>query len=64
MNYRRNGVFSTILVLILVLIGVTVAEVILRIKTSMTSYDIEMWRYAKKLTYKALVARFNQFETI
>lgn len=50
MNRRKEIVFSFILVAVSALFAVGAAEVILRVKnSSMTNYDIEMWRYSKEL---------------
>jgi lysophospholipase L1-like esterase len=48
----RSTVYSLILLCISTLFSVAAAEAVLRIKnSSMTNYDIEMWRYAKELKY-------------
>lgn len=54
MPEQKQFLFSTILVIISLLVSVVFAEGILRIKnSSMTNYDIEMWRYAKELKLKS-----------
>lgn len=46
----RKGLFSAILLIVSVFICLALAEAALRIKnSSMTNYDIEMWRYSKDL---------------
>jgi lysophospholipase L1-like esterase len=46
----KNILFSAILVLVATAISLVAAEVILRVKnSSMTNYDIEMWRYSMEL---------------
>src|SRR5262245_60816363 len=50
----RNVVFSSVLVVASVALSLTAAELLLRVKnSSMTNYDIEMWRYAKELKAKS-----------
>ena len=47
---NRNTVFSAIIVVLCLALGLIFAEVVLRVKNlSMQNYDIEMWRYAKEL---------------
>jgi lysophospholipase L1-like esterase len=47
---KKNLVFSVILFCVSSLLAIGAAEAVLRIKnSSMTNYDIEMWRYAKEL---------------
>jgi GDSL-like Lipase/Acylhydrolase family len=47
-------VFSLVLVLVSLVIGGAAAEMALRLKnSSMNTYDIEMWRYAKELKVKS-----------
>jgi lysophospholipase L1-like esterase len=47
---NKNAVYSVILATVSTLVALAVAEGVLRIKnSSMTNYDIEMWRYAKEL---------------
>jgi hypothetical protein len=51
----RNFVFSGILTALSIVLSLAAAELLLRIKnSSMTNYDIEMWRYAKELKVKSL----------
>jgi len=46
----KNAVFSAIILVICLVLGLGVGEAVLRIKNmSMQNYDIEMWRYAKEL---------------
>jgi hypothetical protein len=50
----REGALSALLFLVSLVACLIVAEVFLRIKnSSMTNYDIEMWRYAKELKNKS-----------
>jgi lysophospholipase L1-like esterase len=50
----RNAFFSAILLIISSLVAVSAAEGLLRVKNStMTNYDIEMWRYAKELKIRS-----------
>jgi lysophospholipase L1-like esterase len=47
---NRNFVYSVILFVFSFVAAIALAEIALRIKnSSMTNYDIEMWRYAKEL---------------
>jgi lysophospholipase L1-like esterase len=47
-------VFSAVLVLVSVGVSMALGEMILRVKnSSMTTYDIEMWRYAKELKVRS-----------
>jgi lysophospholipase L1-like esterase len=47
---KKNVVFSVILFCVSTLVAIGAAEAVLRIKnSSMTNYDIEMWRYAKEI---------------
>jgi lysophospholipase L1-like esterase len=51
----RSFVFSGILTAVSIVLSLTAVELLLRIKnSSMTNYDIEMWRYAKELKVKSL----------
>ena len=60
-----NGTFksffkSSLIVLISLLLGIIFCEAILRIKHSfIINYDIEMWKYAKKLKIKVNNAKIN-----
>ena len=46
----KNAVFSAIILVICLVLGLGAGEAVLRIKNlSMQNYDIEMWRYAKEL---------------
>ena len=46
--------FSALLLGISLILGLLAAEVFLRVKnSSMTNYDIEMWRYANELKQKS-----------
>jgi lysophospholipase L1-like esterase len=50
MNTKKNILFSVILVILSAIVSLTASEIVLRVKnSSMTNYDIEMWRYAKEL---------------
>src|SRR4051794_6797669 len=50
MNKTKGLLFSLLLVIISVSIAAAAAEIILRLKnSSMTTYDIEMWRYSNEL---------------
>ena len=50
----KNIIFKTIFVLISIFIGIILCELTLRIKHSFfINYDIEMWKYAKKLKQKS-----------
>src|SRR5471032_788778 len=47
---QQNAIFSIVLLLISSAVALVLGEVVLRVKnSSMTTYDIEMWRYAKDL---------------
>src|SRR5471032_626594 len=47
---QQNAIFSIVLLLISSAVALVLGEVVLRIKnSSMKTYDIEMWRYAKDL---------------
>ena len=47
---KRNLLWSAILFCLSTALALAAAEAVLRIKnSSMTNYDIEMWRYAKEL---------------
>lgn len=46
----KSLIFSTILIVLCLVVGIGFAEGVLRIKNlSMQNYDIEMWRYAREL---------------
>lgn len=46
----KNILFSSILLLISLMVSLAATEIVLRVKnSSMTNYDIEMWRYSKEL---------------
>jgi hypothetical protein len=50
----KNLLFSVILAVFSIAVSLAAAEVLLRIKnSSMSNYDIEMWRYAKELKVKS-----------
>ncbi len=50
----KNIIFKTVFVLISIFIGIILCELTLRIKHSFfINYDIEMWKYAKKLKQKS-----------
>src|SRR5215831_1283854 len=50
----RHVVFSLILIGMTVAVSLALAEVVLRVKnSSMNTYDIEMWRYAKELKVRS-----------
>ena len=50
----KNIFFKTVFVLISIFIGIILCELTLRIKHSFfINYDIEMWKYAKKLKQKS-----------
>jgi lysophospholipase L1-like esterase len=47
---KKNFIFSAIIVVLCLALGMGFAEAVLRVKNlSMQNYDIEMWRYAGKL---------------
>ena len=47
---KKNFLFSAVLVVLCLALGLGFAEAILRVKNlSMQNYDIEMWRYAREL---------------
>ncbi len=47
---RKGALWSALLVVFSIAVGLAGAELVLRIKnSSMTNYDIEMWRYAREL---------------
>ncbi|MGE0149292.1 MAG: hypothetical protein AB7R87_18130 [Parvibaculaceae bacterium] len=47
---RRNLIYSVLTIVLVLVLGLGVAEGILRVKNlSMQNYDIEMWRYAREL---------------
>ena len=49
-SVKKNFLFSTILVVLCLGLGLGLAEAVLRVKNlSMQNYDIEMWRYANEL---------------
>ena len=50
MPIRRSAIFSLLLTTVSILVCLALAEAMLRIQnSSMTNYDIEMWRYASEL---------------
>ena len=60
MEYFKSFFKSSLIVLISLLVGVFFCEVILRIKHAyIINYDIEMWKYAKKLKMKVNNAKIN-----
>jgi lysophospholipase L1-like esterase len=47
---KKTSIFSSLLVVLCLIVGLVLAEAVLRIKNlSMQNYDIEMWRYAGEL---------------
>ena len=49
----KSFVFSGILTAVSIVLSLTAVELLLQIKnSSMTNYDIEMWRHAKELKVK------------
>ena len=60
MEYLKSFFKSSLIVLISLLLGIFFCEAILRIKHSfIINYDIEMWKYAKKLKIKVNNAKIN-----
>ncbi len=54
MQRNKETVISAVLILVSLALSAGAAEVILRLKnSSMTNYDIEMWRYAKELKQRS-----------
>lgn len=54
MRAKKQIIFSVILVLASTLFSLAAGEVVLRLKnSSMTNYDIEMWRYSNELKVKS-----------
>ena len=54
MTFNKNTIFSIILLIGSTIVALLLSEVILRVKnSSMTNYDIEMWRYARELKVKS-----------
>jgi lysophospholipase L1-like esterase len=50
----RNFLFSTLLLVVSVVLMLGVGEAVLRVKNStMSNYDIEMWRYARDLKFRS-----------
>jgi hypothetical protein len=50
----HNAIFSIVLMVVSLAIALGIGEAVLRLKnSSMTTYDIEMWRYAKELKAKS-----------
>jgi lysophospholipase L1-like esterase len=50
----RNVALSAVMVVVSVVLMLGVGEVVLRVKnSSMTNYDIEMWRYARDLKFRS-----------
>ena len=55
MPKSKQLIFSLILTVVSIAVSLAFAEVFLRVKnSSMRSYDIEMWRYAKELKVRSL----------
>jgi lysophospholipase L1-like esterase len=51
---NKNSLYSMVLMLFSVVVALLLGEAILRIKnSSMTNYDIEMWRYARELKVRS-----------
>jgi hypothetical protein len=49
-KFSKNSLYSIILLSVSVVVALVLGEGILRVKnSSMTNYDIEMWRYAREL---------------
>jgi len=54
MQRSKETVISAVLILVSLVLSAGAAEIILRLKnSSMTNYDIEMWRYAKELKQRS-----------
>ena len=54
MQRSKETVISAVLILVSLALSAGAAEIILRLKnSSMTNYDIEMWRYAKELKQRS-----------
>jgi hypothetical protein len=54
MNFSKNTLYSIALLAASVVVALVAGEAILRVKnSSMKSYDIEMWRYARELKVKS-----------
>ena len=50
MKFSKNILFSIVLLALSIVVALLMGEGILRIKnSSMTNYDIEMWRYSREL---------------
>jgi len=50
----RHALFSVVILLVSSALALVGAEVVLRVKnSSMTNYDIEMWRYARELKFQS-----------
>src|SRR5476649_51942 len=50
MNFSKNDLYSIALLASSFVVALLLSEAILRVKnSSMTNYDIEMWRYAREL---------------
>ena len=55
MRTRKEALFSIVLIVFSLSLSVAGAEIVLRLKnSSMTNYDIEMWRYAKELKQRSV----------
>src|SRR5262249_33653933 len=54
MQRSKEIAISVVMILVSLALSAGVAEIILRLKnSSMTNYDIEMWRYAKELKQRS-----------
>jgi lysophospholipase L1-like esterase len=54
MNLSKNTLYSIALLASSIVVALLLSEAILRVKnSSMTNYDIEMWRYARELKVKS-----------
>src|SRR5882757_515324 len=54
MNFSKNALYSIVLLGSSIVVALFLSEATLRVKnSSMTNYDIEMWRYARELKVKS-----------
>jgi lysophospholipase L1-like esterase len=54
MTFSKNTLYSIALLALSIMVALLLSEAILRVKnSSMTNYDIEMWRYARELKVKS-----------
>src|SRR5580704_2642578 len=54
MTRVKTAIGSTLLLIVSVTLAFAAGELLLRLKnSSMTNYDIEMWRYAKELKFRS-----------